>query len=154
MSRAKIEVIDTGNIGISADFGSESEDDDWERKQIEKEDEEIRDFVKNHSLPPREDFFFWKAVLDRFISESGLPRINAWTDKNPDIIKIMYENLVDENTIIQCGKELNAISRMDAMIINRTLLSIAMDEMNDTNKSCLTQIRVIEHWWDGINWKT
>ena len=41
MSRAKIEVADTGNIGICADFGSESEDDDWERTQIEKEDEEI-----------------------------------------------------------------------------------------------------------------
>jgi len=39
------------------------------------------------------------------------------------------------------------------MIINLTLLSIAMGEMNDTNKPCLTQIRVIEHWWDGIgNW--
>ena len=36
MSRAKIEVIDTWNIGIYADFGSDSEDDDWERKQIEK----------------------------------------------------------------------------------------------------------------------
>ena len=45
MTRAKIEVIDTGNIGIYADFGSDSADDDWERKQIEKEDEEIRDFV-------------------------------------------------------------------------------------------------------------
>jgi hypothetical protein len=39
------------------------------------------------------------------------------------------------------------------MIINLTLLSIAMDEINDTNKPCLTQKRVIEHWWDGIgNW--
>ena len=29
-----------------------------------------------------------------------------------------------------------------------------MHEMNDTSKPCLTQIRVIEHWWDGIgNWK-
>ena len=33
------------------------------------------------------------------------------------------------------------------MIINLTLLSIAMDELNDTNKPCLTQIRVFEHWW-------
>ena len=31
MSRAKIEVIDTGNIGIYADFGGDSEEDDWER---------------------------------------------------------------------------------------------------------------------------
>ena len=36
MSTAKIEVIDPGNIGIYADFGSDSDDDDWERKQIEK----------------------------------------------------------------------------------------------------------------------
>ena len=47
MSRAKIEVIDTGNIGIYADFGSESEDEhECDRQAIEKEDEEIRDFVK------------------------------------------------------------------------------------------------------------
>ena len=39
MSRAKIEAIDTGNVGLYADFG-DSEDDDWERK--EKKDEEIR----------------------------------------------------------------------------------------------------------------
>ena len=36
MSKAKNQVIDRNNIGIYADFGSESEDDDWERKAIEK----------------------------------------------------------------------------------------------------------------------
>ena len=41
MSRAKIEVIDI------ADFGSESEDDEWERKHIEKEDDEIRAFFRS-----------------------------------------------------------------------------------------------------------
>ena len=42
MSRAKIEVIDTGNIGIYADFGSESEDEhECDRQAIEREDEEI-----------------------------------------------------------------------------------------------------------------
>ena len=55
MSRAKIEVIDIGNIGLYADFGSESEDDDWERKAIEKEDEEIRDFVRCHPMPSPDD---------------------------------------------------------------------------------------------------
>ena len=50
MSKAKIEVMDTGKIGIYADFGSDSEDDDWERKQIEREDEEIRDFVHCHPM--------------------------------------------------------------------------------------------------------
>ena len=36
MSRAKIEVIDTGNIGIYADFGSDSEDDDCGKKTNRK----------------------------------------------------------------------------------------------------------------------
>ena len=66
----------------------------------------------------------------------------------------MYENLTDKKVIIVCGKELNSDGEFSAMIINLTLLSIAMDEMNDTNKPCLTQIRVIEHWCDRIgNWK-
>ena len=36
------------------------------------------------------------------------------------------------------------------MSVNMTLLSIAMDELNKTNNPCLSQMRVIEHWWDGI----
>ena len=40
------------------------------------------------------------------------------------------------------------------MSVNMTLLSIAMDELNDTNNPCLSHMRVIEHWWDGIGeWK-
>ena len=74
MSRAKIEVIDTGNIGIYADFGSDSEDDDWERKAIEKEDEEIRDFVKCHPTPSPDDEEgkqLWTKVIDRLKKEDG-----------------------------------------------------------------------------------
>ena len=47
--------FDAENIGIYADFGSDSEDDDWERKQVEKEDEEIRDFVRCHPMPSPDD---------------------------------------------------------------------------------------------------
>ena len=68
MSRAIIEVIDTNNIGIYiyADFGSDSEDDDWERKHIEKENEEIRDFVKCHPMPSPDD-----EEGDKFLEESN-----------------------------------------------------------------------------------
>ena len=66
----------------------------------------------------------------------------------------MYENQTNKNIIIHCGKELNKRGGYYTMVINITLLSIAMDELNDTNKPCLTQMRVIEHWWDGIGkWK-
>ena len=65
-------------------------------------------------------------------------------------MKKMYEHLTDRKFIIDCGKELNRDEEFNAMIINITLLSIAMDELNDTEKPCLPQMRVIEYWWDGI----
>ena len=59
-----------------------------------------------------------------------------------------------KKVIIDCGKELNRDGKFNAMIINITRLSIAMGELNDTNKPCLTQMIVIENWWDGIGkWK-
>ena len=93
MSRAKIEVIDTGNIGIYADFGSDSEHDDWERKQIEKEDEEIRDFVKCHPMPSPDDEEgeqFWKKVIDRLKNDQGINAMIIYSFVNFDIIKRMY----------------------------------------------------------------
>ena len=157
MSRAKIEVIDTGNIGIYADFGSDSEDDDWERKEIEKEDEEIRDFVRCHPMPSPDDEEgdkLWKKVIDRMKDNEGVNGMIIYSFVRFDIMKKMYENLTDKKVIIDCGKELNRDGEFNAMIINLTLLSIAMGELNDTNKPCLSQMRVIEHWWDGIGkWK-
>ena len=43
--------------------------------------------------------------------------------------------------MIDCGKEPNCDGEFNTMIINLALLSIAMDELNDTNKPCLTQMR-------------
>ena len=53
MRRAKIEVIDEQKC---------------DRQAIEKEDEEIRDFVKCHSMPSPDDEEgdkFWKNVINR-----------------------------------------------------------------------------------------
>ena len=86
--------------------------------------------------------------------EEGVNGMIAHSFVRFDIMKKMYENFTDKKAIIDCRKELNRDGDFNAMIINLTLLSIAMDEMNDTNKACLTQKRVIEHWWDGIgNWE-
>ena len=128
---------------------------------MEKEDEEVRDFVRCHPMPSPDDKEgeqFWKKVIDRM--KSGRSKgymtmyIYIYMSVNFAIIKKMYENLTDKQVIIDCGNELNRDGKFNAMIINITLLSIAMDELNDTNKPCLTQMRVIEHWWDGIGkWK-
>ena len=93
-------------------------------------------------------------VIDRLKKEDGVNELVIFSFWRFDIMKRMYENLTDKKVIIDCGKELNRDGKFNAMIINITLLSIAMDELNDTNKPCLTHMRVIEHWWDGIgNWK-
>ena len=153
MSSAKIYDMSevSENLGLYVEVGSD--DDDWEREQIEKEDEEIRDFVRCYPMPSPNDEegeTFWKKVIDRMKDDEGVNGMIIYSFVDFDIMKKVYENLTDKKVIIDCGKKLNSDGEFNAMIINLTLLSIAMDELNDTNKPCLTQMRVIEQWWDGI----
>ena len=76
---------------------------------------------------------FWKKVIDRMKSGEGVKDMTIYMFVNFDIMKKMYENLADKKIIIDCAKELNRDGKFNAMIINLTLLSIAMDELNDTN---------------------
>ena len=160
MSKAKIQVIDRGNIGIYADFGSESEDEhECDRQAIEKEDEEIRDFVKCHPMPSPDDEegeYWWFKVIDRLKNDQGINGMIFFSLMRSDIIKRMYENLTNKTIIVECGKELNRDGKWDAMAINQTLLALAIDELilDDTDKPITSQVRIIEHWWDGIGkWK-
>ena len=158
MSKAKIQVIDRDNIGIYADFGSESEDEhECDRQAIEKEDEEIRDFVKCHPMPSPDDEegeYWWFKVIDRLKNDQGINGMIIFSFMRFDIIKRMYENLTNKTIIVECGKELNRDGKWDAMAINQTLLALAIDELNDTDKPITSQVRIIEHWWDGIGkWK-
>ena len=160
MSKAKIQVIDRDNIGIYADFGSESEDEhECDRQAIEKEDEEIRDFVKCHPMPSPDDEegeYWWFKVIDRLKNDQGINGIIFFSLMRFDIIKRMYENLTNKTIIVECGKELNRDGKWDAMAINQTLLALAIDELilDDTDKPITSQVRIIEHWWDGIGkWK-
>jgi hypothetical protein len=161
MSKAKIQVIDRDNIGIYADFGSESEDEhECDRQAIEKEDEEIRDFVKCHPMPSPDDEegeYWWFKVIDRLKNDQGINGMIIFSFMRFDIIKRMYENLTNKTIIVECGKELNRDGKWDAMAINQTLLALAIDELilDDTDEPTITsQVRIIEHWWDGIGkWK-
>ena len=161
MSKAKIQVIDRDNIGIYADFGSESEDEhECDRQAIEKEDEEIRDFVKCHPMPSPDDEegeYWWFKVIDRLKNDQGINGMIIFSFMRFDIIKRMYENLTNKTIIVECGKELNRDGKWDAMSINQTLLALAIDELilDDTDEPTITsQVRIIEHWWDGIGkWK-
>ena len=105
MSRAKIEVIDTGNIGIymltSVVIVRTCEDDDWEGKQIEKEDEEIRDLIKCHPMPSpdiAEGEKFWRKVFDRMTKAEGVNVMLTCSFVRLDIMKKMYQNLTDKQS--------------------------------------------------------
>ena len=160
MSKAKHQVIDRSNIGIYADFGSESEDEhECDRQAIEKEDEDIIDFVKCHPIPSPDDEegeYWWFKVFDRLKNDQGINGMIFFSLMRFDIINRMYENLTNKTIIVECGKELNRDGKWDAMAINQTLLALAIDELilNDTDKPITSQVRIIERWWDGIGkWK-
>ena len=83
---------------LSSPLSSDSEDDDWERKAIEKEDEEVRDFVKCHPMPsPNDDEgeTFWKKVIDRMKAAGEVNGMIIYSFVRFDIMKKMYENLAD-----------------------------------------------------------
>ena len=43
---------------------------------------------------------------------------------------------------------------MNAMALNLALLTASISELNNTENLIMTQMRLIEHWWDGIGqWK-
>ena len=51
-------------------------------------------------------------------------------------MKKMHDNLTDTRVIIDCSKELDCDGEIMAMIINLTILSMAMDKLNDTGTPC------------------
>ena len=139
MSTAKVQIIDTRCIRVYVDFGRDSEDDNWKRKQIEEEGEEIGDFVECHPMHSPDDEEgdkFWKKAIDRMKETEGVNGM-IYSFVRFDMMKKMYKNLTARKVIIDCGKELNCDGEFKAMIVNLTLLSISMDEMHDIrNKLC------------------
>lgn len=83
------------------------------RKQIEKEDEEIRDFVKCHPMPSPDDEGgddFRRKVIDRMKENEGVNTRLIYSFVRFDIMKRVYENLTDKkgnHWLWNCGKELN-----------------------------------------------
>ena len=99
--RAKnIQELEGETMGLYVDFGSESEDEEEFYKQaMEKEDEEIRDFVRCHPMPLPDDEEgeqFWKKVIDRMKDNEGVNGMIIYSFVRFDIMKKMYENLTDK----------------------------------------------------------
>ena len=140
-------------------FGSEkvlsdSEEEEYnEQHEIEKENQVIMNFVKTHPMPSPDDDDgddFWHLVIDRFKKESELDTMLIFAYVRFDIIEKMYNNLIDKDIIIQCGKDLNKDGKMNAMLINHYLLAGAIRRLNNGKDLPYSPTRVIELWWDGI----
>ena len=91
MGSINIEDLNLENVGVIADFGSESEDEhECDRKAIEKEDEEIRDFVRCHPMPSPDDEegdTFWKKAINRLKEYQGINAMTICSFVNFSIIK-------------------------------------------------------------------
>ena len=78
------------NLGLYADFGIHNEDEECKRKQIETQDEEIKEFVRCHpmSLPDDEDGdAFWHKVIDRMKEKDGANGMLIFSFVRFDIMK-------------------------------------------------------------------
>ena len=110
--------------------------------------------VKCHPMPSPDDEEgnkFGKKVIDRMKEAEGVNGMIIYSFVRFDIMQktCMNTSLIKRSSLI-VERNFNRDEEFNAMIINLILSSIAMDALNDTNKSCLIQMRVIEYWWDGI----
>ena len=88
LTSVKIEDFNLENVGVIADFGSESEDEhECDRKIIERENTEIMNFVKSHPMPSPNDDNECCETITKYVRF--------------DIIRKMYENLVGRDITIQ-----------------------------------------------------
>ena len=92
----------------------------------------------------------WEDVINRFRDNSGLNLMTIHSFDRSDMNHEMYENLVDKDIIKECGKKLNRDGKFEATIIDRYILSGAIRKLNKEDSLVHGQMRVIEHWWDGI----
>ena len=92
----------------------------------QKTDEEIRHFVECHPIPSPDDEEgdkFCKKVIDRLKTTEG---VNGMIRSSS-----VRQDLTEKNVMIDCGKEPDRDGEFNAMIINLTLLPMAMDKLND-----------------------
>ena len=46
----------SANLGLHIEVGIDSENDNWEQKEIEREEKHIMDFIRNNPFPDRDTF--------------------------------------------------------------------------------------------------
>ena len=141
------------NIGVIADLSNWSPSD-----EEEKENKEIADFIENNPFPDNDtflDFQFKTAMALAKKCSVPVPLGGSYDDR---IVKKIYENILDEDIVKECGRELYKKDGMKDLLRCHLLLDeIIKCNYNQGNNNdkydrmiILPLPRLVEHYWDGI----
>jgi len=122
---------------------------------MEQEKEMTLDFIKNNPFPNLDEFTKILFSISKK-SNSSFVVISSYDYRT---LNKMYDNILEEHIIRECGRFLYSKDGMKDMIRCHNLLGEIISYNynkgnNDKYDRMLSLTRLIEHWWDGIgNWK-
>ena len=122
---------------------------------MEQEKEMTLDFIKNNPFPNLDEFTKILFSISKK-SNSSFVVISSYDFRT---LNKMYDNILEEHIIRECGRFLYSKDGMKDMIRCHNLLGEIISYNynkgnNDKYDRMLSLTRLIEHWWDGIgNWK-
>ena len=124
----------------------------------EGHDQEIKDFVKKESITYQSGrnkiCFFWMLVVDDYVEGNEIDETSVRFLMEIDIIRRMYENILEEDIIKECGRALNQRGGQVMMMINHYLLAGCIRLNNTREELEHSPLKLHELWWDGIGeWK-
>ena len=109
------------NLGLYIEVGSDSEGEDWEQKEIEREEQHIMDFIRNNPFPDRDTFVDIQLETVRKDKATGIKVFGTTYDYR--ILNKLYENIMNKDIVRECGRELYEKDGMRDMVRCHTLFN-------------------------------
>ena len=127
-------------------------------KNQEEYEQEIKDFVKKYPLPIRADGikfnFFLDLVVDNYMEDDDVDEITIKFLMEFDVIRRIYENILDKEIVKEYGRTLNQRGGFQSMMLSHYLLAGYIRLNNPNGELEHSPLRLHEQWWDGIGeWK-
>ena len=147
-------------LGLYIEVGSDSEGEDWEQKEIEREEQHIMDFIRNNPFPDRDTFVDIQLETVRKDKATGIKVFGTTYDYR--ILNKLYENIMNKDIVRECGRELYEKDGMRDMVRCHTLFNEIIhynynkgDNKENYDRTMIIPLaRLVEHYWDGIGmWK-
>ena len=129
---------------------------------MEQENKEIAEFIKNNPFLDQHTFLELQLNVAIVISKKYGGMVVLGNSYDHRIVKKIYENVLDEDVVKECGRELYRFGMMDMLRCHSLLEAIIHLNYNKGNNkenynrmTILPLARLVEHYWDGIGqWRT